>query len=82
MKKPRFNSVDWEYINAYGHGYAIGRQGFRFTDLQLWGDDEKGGFYERQGWSDGFGNYCMFGEMNGVEATEDDYEGVRNEPSR
>lgn len=75
-KKPRYNSVDWEYINAYGHGYAIGRQGFRMDELSLWGQEEEGYKYESQGWSDGFGDFAMFGQMDGVMATDDDLEEV------
>lgn len=65
MEKPRFNSVDWEFINAYGHGYAIGRQGLEFWSQALWGENEEAHLYESQGWTDGFGDYALFGVMTG-----------------
>lgn len=70
MSKPRFNSVDWEFINAYGHGYALGRSGFAYSPNKLWGLDEKASVYEMSGWQDGYGDWAMFGDLDGL--MEDD----------
>ena len=56
MKKPRFNSKDWEMINAYGYGWGYGVSGLKLHPL--WGDDEEGHQYEVQGWLDGVEHYC------------------------
>jgi hypothetical protein len=66
MKKPRFNSVDWQFINAYGHGYALGRSGFAYATNRLWGMGEKAQPYEMAGWEDGATDYACFGELDGL----------------
>ena len=65
LKIPKYSTDDWENISSYGHGYAIGRQGLEFWSQALWGDDEVGHLFESQGWTDGFGDYALFGVMSG-----------------
>ena len=76
MTRPRFNGKDWEFINAYGHGFALGRSGLAYATNRLWGSDEPASVYEEQGWSDGYGDWAMFGELEGLMEEElgDEYQ--------
>jgi hypothetical protein len=51
MKNPRFNTKDWEMINAYAHGWAHGVSGLEMH--HLWSYGEEGFKYEGMGWNDG-----------------------------
>ena len=78
MQIKKMSRIDSERMNAYGHGYALGRSGFDFDTNCLWHEGEKAYPFELYGYNDGLDDYLMFGELDGDMVDLDNIELVEN----